>query len=123
MSRRPLPQRTGLPVSISQRIEFASQAWLDSARAFLERKLDENGKDLPNERFVAVECYTDCPSHLNCPNNEAVIHISIDNGVLDVAYGDLPNPTFKVTADYNRALVIGSAVYEQLPGTTTATST
>lgn len=115
MSQQSPPKRTALPVRISERIEFASKEWLESARTFLQSKLDHIDGDHPTGRFAAVESYTNCPPHLNCPDNNAIIHMAINDGKLDVRYGDLPNPTFKVTADYNQALIIGSAVYEKLP--------
>ena len=115
MSRRELPTRTGLPIPISERFEFVSETWLDTARGFLQEKLDACNGEPPSGRFAAVETYTHAPPHLKCPDNVATIHIVIENGQLDVGYGAVTNPTFHVEGDYNRSLVIGASVYEQLP--------
>ena len=115
MSRRELPQRTGLPIPISERFEFVSEKWLETARTFLQNKLDAFNGNPPTGRFAAVETYTNAPPHLKCPNDVATVHIVIENGQLDVGYGNVENPTFHVTGDYNRSLVIGTSVYEALP--------
>ena len=115
MPRRELPKRTGLPIPISERFEFASERWLDSARAFLQEKLDTFDGNTPSGRFAAVETYTNAPPHLKCPNDVATIHIVIENGNLDIGYGEVADPTFHVKGDFNRSLVIGASVYEQLP--------
>ena len=114
MTRRELPQRTGLPVPMSERFEFASEKWLDTARAFLQNKLDAV-QEAPSGRFAAVETYTNAPPHLKCADDVATVHIVIEDGQLDVGYGDIANPNLRVEGDYNRSLVIGAAVYEQLP--------
>ena len=115
MPRRELPERTRLPIPISERFEFVSEKWLDAARTFIQEKLDARSVETPSGRFAAVETYTDAPPHLKCPNNVATVHIVIENGQLDVGYGEVADPTFHVKGDYNRSLVIGASVYEQLP--------
>lgn len=114
MEARELPIRTGLPIPISERFEFVSENWLSSARNFLQTKLDDLDQQPPG-RFAAVESYINAPPHLKRPSNIATVHIVIEEGIVDVGYGDVPEPTFRVSADYNQALVIGTAVYEQLP--------
>ena len=115
MSRRELPERTRLPVPISERFEFVSEQWLDAARTFLQDKLDELDGNPPAGRFAAIETYTNSPPHLNRPDDVATIHIVIEDGKLDVGYGEVANPTFHAKGDYNRALVVGTSVYEHLP--------
>lgn len=115
MSRRDLPQRTGLPIPISERFEFVSEQWLDSARSFLQDKLNSIDRTLPLGRFAAVETYLDAPPHLECPDDVATVHIVIKDGELDVGYGDVSEPNLRVRGDYNRSLVIGASVYEDLP--------
>ena len=115
MSRRELPQRTALPVPISERFEFVSEGWLESAHSFLRGKLHKLDEKLTTGRFAAVETYTDAPPHLQCPDNVATVHIVIENGKLDVGYGRVANANLSVKGDYNRSLVIGTSVYENLP--------
>lgn len=115
MARRELPQRTGLPIPISERFEFVSEKWLESARTFLQNKLDTFNGNPPTGRFAAVETYTNAPPHLKCPRDIATVHIVIENGQLEVGYGEVENPTFHAKGDYNRSLVIGASVYEELP--------
>ena len=115
MSRRELPQRTGLPIAISERFEFVSERWLDSARSFLQDKLSSIDGSLSLGRFAAVETYTDAPPHLGCPQNVATVHIVVEDGELDIGYGDVSEPNLRVQGDYNRSLVIGASVYEDLP--------
>ncbi len=115
MSRRELPQRTALPVPISERFEFVSEGWLESARSFLQGKLHKLDEKLTTGRFAAVETYTDAPPHLQCPDDVATVHIVIKNGKLDVGYGRVANANLSVKGDYNRSLVIGTSVYENLP--------
>ena len=115
MTRRDLPQRTGLPIPISERFEFVSERWLDTARTFLQEKLDKTDGTKPSGRFAAVETYTNAPPHLKFPDDVVTIHIVIDDAQLDVGYGDVMDPNLRVKGDYNQSLVIGASVYENLP--------
>jgi len=108
-------ESTPLPVALRDRVEFASSEWIEVARAYLEPRVAAHTDSLRGVRFGVCEVYTDAPAHLGYPNNEAAFHICIDDGVLDIGRGEVDDVDMKVRADYERAHVAVTAVWEQMP--------
>lgn len=108
-------QPTPLPVPFTERVEFASEAWLDAARAYLEPRVAAKADSLRGNRFAICEVYADPPPHLGFGAGPAAFHIVIDDGALTVARGEIDDVDMKVHADYDRAQVVVTAVYEDNP--------
>src|SRR4051812_5499868 len=106
---------TPLPVPLSERVEFASPAWMAAARAYLEPRVAANADALRGVRFGICEVYTNPPPHLGYGAGDAAFHIRIDDGRLVIGAGEIDDVDMKVRADYNKAQVAVTAVWEQLP--------
>lgn len=115
MSTSFLPSRTQLPIRIRDRCEFISNDWLAAAHGFLSPRVAQYQASLKDVRIAICETYTNCPPHLGFDNNVGTIHFVIENGQLDVGYGEVHDPNMRVGADYNQSQVIATGVYERLP--------
>jgi len=106
---------TPLPVPLAERVEFASSAWLDAARAYLEAGVAAHAASLAGCHLRVCEVYTDPPAHLGYGGEPAAFHLCIDDGVVTVGVGEIDDVDMKAQADYTKAAAAVSAVWEQLP--------
>ena len=58
-------------VTLPDRFEFLSDAWLDEARKFLERECNNNKERLGGRAFSVSERFTDAPPHLKFEGDAA----------------------------------------------------
>ncbi|MCP4006285.1 MAG: hypothetical protein GY725_19050 [bacterium] len=100
-----------MPVDFADRIEFASDAWVDAARESLERAVAEAGSALDGIRFSLCESYTDAPPHLARPGNLAAWHARFDGASVSVGAGIIDDADFRIHGPYSAVLPLSRTVY------------
>jgi hypothetical protein len=103
-----------LPVPVTERVEFLSDAWIDVARQYL---LEAAAREpaFANATFSICESFTDAPPHLGLPDNRAVWHFRSDGRTIEVGRGDLPGADVRIDADYQTVLAMAQTVYAAGP--------
>src|ERR1700748_2901652 len=99
-----------LPVPVTERVEFLSDAWIDAARQYL---LEAAARDpeFAAATFSVCESFTDAPPGLGLPDNRAVWHFRSDGQSIEVGRGDLPDADVRIDADYQTVLPMAQTVY------------
>jgi hypothetical protein len=100
-----------MPIEISERLEFGSDAWVDHARKFLQAKMDAADDRIEKAKFSICEAFTDAPAHLGRPGNIAAWHAIVDGRNLTVGAGEIEGADLTIRGDYHAVLEIGRTVY------------
>lgn len=98
-----------LPISVDQRIEFISQAWIDQARQVLQDHLAASPA-LADVQFSLCEVFANAPAALADANGYVAWFFILDRGRLTVSAGDCAAQV-RVTGDYQAALGYAQIVY------------
>jgi hypothetical protein len=103
-----------LPVPVTERVEFLSDAWIEVARQYL---LDAAARDpaFATATFSVCESFADAPPGLGLPDDRAVWHFRSDGHALEVGRGDLPGADVRIDADYQTVLAMAQTVYAAGP--------
>ena len=103
-----------LPVDVTGRAELVSDAWIDAARRYLEDAVATEPA-LRSGSWSVCETFTDAPPGLGLPGDVAVWHLRIDDGVVTVGRGELPDADLRVRGDYQAVLAMSQTVYAAGP--------
>jgi len=103
-------------LTLPDRFEFLSDAWLDEARRFLEKAVEQRKAELSGEPFVVSERFTDAPPHLGLDEGVAAWKMRWDGSALNVARGFDPDADLVVEGDYQAALAGAQMVGMLAPG-------
>jgi hypothetical protein len=98
-----------LPVDVTGRAELVSDAWIDAARRYLEDAVATEPA-LRSGSWSVCETFTDAPPALGLPGDVAVWHLRIDDGVVTVGRGELPDADLRVRGDYQAVLTMSDRV-------------
>lgn len=93
--------------ALPDRAEFLSDAWIDMARAFLQRQAEQRGPAL--QPFSLSERFTHAPPHLKLPRNAAAWTVRYD-GALTVERGFDETADLTVEGDYQATLHMAQIV-------------
>ncbi len=99
-------------ITLPHHVEFQSDAWIDEARKFLIRALEQ----MKVGAFSLSECFTDAPPHLNLPGNAGAWHVRYDGTNLTVGRGFDEAAEVRVEGDYQAALSSAQFVGVLAPG-------
>ena len=92
-----------LPVDVTERAEFLSDAWIDAARGYLTATVAAEPA-LQTGSWSVSECFTDAPPGLGLPDDVAAWHFRIDDGAIEVGRGFRPDADLRVRGDYQAVL-------------------
>jgi len=95
--------------TLSHQFEFLSDAWLDAARAFLEREVASRRERLRGA-FSLSECFTDSPPHLQLPGDVAAWTAHYDGEQVTVTRGHDASADLVVEGAYQAALTSAQRV-------------
>jgi hypothetical protein len=88
-----------------EKVEFASDAWLEAAERVLKRAVAAAGEAIAGQRLTVCETFTDPPAHLRAAGvNEVAWSFAIDNGAVRVSKGAASGADYSVRADYHATL-------------------
>ena len=90
------------------KVDFASAAWVDMARAVLEELVAEHAED--DTRFSVCEAFTDAPSRV-AASGTAAWHFTINGKNVTVGQGELDEADIVIRADYQTSLPGARTVY------------
>ena len=96
--------------------EFLSDAWLDEAKAFLERETGRRNTEFAGQSFSVSEGFANAPPHLNLPDSVAAWTMRFDGEGISLARGFDASATRTVEGDYQAALTASQWVGIQAPG-------
>ena len=102
--------------TLPDRFEFLSDAWLDEARAFLEKAVEQRKEALSRQPFSLSERFTDAPPHLKLPKNVGAWKAHYDGETLSVARGFDPKADVVVEGDYQAGLAGAQFIGMLAPG-------
>lgn len=103
-------------LTLPDRFEFMSDAWLDEARAWFGKRRD----GLACGPFSISERFEGAPPHLKLPGDVADWTIRYDGEALEIARGFDPNADATCAGRYQPALMAAQWVGIQVPGATQA---
>lgn len=98
-------------ITLPGRFEFLSDAWIDEARSWFEKRREALGQP-----FSVSERFADAPQHLGLPDDVASWTLAWDGEALHVARGFDPEADATVEGDYQAALMSAQFVGIQVPG-------
>ena len=98
-----------LPVDVTERAEFLSDAWIDAARGYLTAVIAAEPA-LRTGSWSVSERFTDAPPGLGLPDDVAAWHFRIDDGTLEVGRGFRPDADLRVQGDYQAVLAVAQSV-------------
>jgi hypothetical protein len=107
-------------LTLPGRFEFLSDAWLDEAKAFLERETQRRSAELAGHAFSISEGFENAPPHLALPGDVAAWTLRFDGESVSVDRGFDASATRTVEGDYQAALTAAQWVGIQAPGAMTA---
>jgi len=90
--------------------EFLSDAWIEEARRFLERAVQQR------QPFSLSEGFTDAPPHLQLPGNLAAWTARYDGDAMTVSHGFDAGADVVVEGDYQAGLTGGQFIGMLAPG-------
>jgi hypothetical protein len=102
--------------TLPDRFEFLSDAWLDEARAFLEKAVEQRKEALASEPFSLSERFTEAPPHLKLPKNTGAWKARYDGEAITVARGFDPKTDVVVEGDYQAGLAGAQFIGMLAPG-------
>lgn len=92
----------------TNKVHFASAAWVDLARTVLEELAAEHGEE--GVRLSVCEIFTDAPAHV-AESGTAAWHFAMDGKRVTVAQGEMAEADVVIRADYETSLPGARAVY------------
>ncbi|HLK25015.1 MAG TPA: phytanoyl-CoA dioxygenase family protein [Caulobacteraceae bacterium] len=101
---------------LPDRYEFLSDAWLDAARAFLEKAVSQRKEQLAGQPFSLSERFTDAPPHLELPKNTGAWTARWDGETLSVARRFDAKADIVVEGDYQAGLAGAQFIGVLAPG-------
>jgi ectoine hydroxylase-related dioxygenase (phytanoyl-CoA dioxygenase family) len=101
-------------ITLPDRCEFLSDAWLDEARRFLEREAQARKDRLAP--FSLSERFADAPPHLKLPDDVAAWNLRWDGEAIAVARGFDAQAEVTVEGDYQAGLMAAQVVGVSVPG-------
>jgi ectoine hydroxylase-related dioxygenase (phytanoyl-CoA dioxygenase family) len=101
---------------LPDRFEFLSDAWIDEARRFLARAVEQRKDALAGQPFSLSQRFTDAPPHLELPGDVAAWTARCDGEALTVARGFDAAADVVVEGDYQAGLSGGQFVGLLAPG-------
>ncbi len=94
----------------SEKVAFASPAWVDIARVVLEDLVAKHGEI--GKSFSACEVFTDAPQGVaGADSKTAAWHFRIVDKTVTVGEGEITGADFNVSADYQSAVPAARIVY------------
>ena len=102
--------------TLPDRFEFLSDAWLDEARAFLEKAVEQRKEALARKPFSLSERFSDAPPHLKLPKNVGAWKARYDGEAIIVSRGFDPKADVVVEGDYQAGLAGAQFVGMLAPG-------
>ena len=105
--------------ALPHQFEFFSDAWLEEARAYLEREVAAR-RDRLGGPFSVSECFTHAPPHLKLPDDVASWNFRFDGESVMVSRGADPDADVVVEGDYQAALTSAQRVGITVPGAAAA---
>jgi len=102
--------------TLPDRFEFLSDAWLDEARAFLEKAVEQRKEALASKPFSLSERFSDAPPHLKLPKNVGAWKARYDGEAIIVSRGFDPKADVVVEGDYQAGLAGAQFVGMLAPG-------
>lgn len=96
---------------MSDKLKFASQAWIDKARAILEELAAEHGED--GQLFSVSEEFTNAPLAVRNGGMSAAWNFKIDGKSVVVANGRIKGADMEVCVDYAVALPSARMIYTE----------
>ena len=100
--------------TLPDRFEFFSDAWIDEARRFLEKAVEQRRDALAP--FSLTERFVDAPPHLKLPDNVGAWHVRYDGGAVTVQRGFDETADVKVEGDYQAGIAGGQFIGMLAPG-------
>jgi hypothetical protein len=100
--------------TLPDRFEFLSDAWIDEARRFLEKAVEQRRAELAP--FSLSERFTDAPPHLQLPDDAGAWTARYDGAAMTVARGFDPGADVVVEGDYQAGLAGGQFIGMLAPG-------
>src|SRR2546422_10099979 len=107
-------------ITLPDRFEFLSDAWLDEAKKLLERECKIRKERLAGRAFSLSERFTDAPPHLKLPNNVGSWGMRYDGENISVSRDFNETADVVVQGDYQAALTAAQFVGVLAPGAMTA---
>jgi len=108
--------------TLPDRFEFLSDAWIDDARAFLEKAMEPRKEALAGQPFSLSERFTQAPPHLKLPRNVGAWTARWDGNAMTVGRGFDAKADFVVEGDYQAGLAGAQFVGMLAPGAMAAMS-
>jgi ectoine hydroxylase-related dioxygenase (phytanoyl-CoA dioxygenase family) len=102
--------------TLPDRFEFLSDAWLDEARAFLAKAVEQRKDALAGQPFSLSERFSDAPPHLKLPKNAGAWKARYDGEAITVARGFDPKADVVVEGDYQAGLAGAQFIGMLAPG-------
>jgi ectoine hydroxylase-related dioxygenase (phytanoyl-CoA dioxygenase family) len=102
--------------TLPHQVEFLSDAWLEEARAFLERETATRKEQLGGKPFSLSERFTDAPPHLKCPKDVAAWSMRYDGEKVSVSRKFDAKADMVVEGDYQAGLMAAQFVGVLAPG-------
>jgi ectoine hydroxylase-related dioxygenase (phytanoyl-CoA dioxygenase family) len=102
--------------TLPDRFEFLSDAWLDEARAFLTKAVEQRKEALAGQPFSLSERFTDAPPHLKLPKSVGAWKARYDGETITVARGFDPKADVVVEGDYQAGLAGAQFIGMLAPG-------
>ena len=87
-------------ITLPDRFEFLSDAWLEEARRFLEKAVEQRKAALAAPFSLSASGSTDAPPHLELPDNVGAWTARYDGEAISVARGFDPTADVAVEGDY-----------------------
>jgi Phytanoyl-CoA dioxygenase (PhyH) len=106
--------------TLPDRFEFLSDAWIDEARRFLTKAVEQRKTELAGEPFSLSERFTDAPPHLKLPKHVGAWTARYDGETITVKRGFDASATVVVEGDYQAGLAGGQFIGMLAPGASRA---
>jgi ectoine hydroxylase-related dioxygenase (phytanoyl-CoA dioxygenase family) len=103
-------------ITLPHHVELLSDAWLESARKYLERETQQRKDRLNGRPFSLSERFTDAPPHLKLPGDTAQWSLRYDGGAVTVSREFDASADVVVEGDYQVALMAAQSVGALAPG-------
>jgi hypothetical protein len=101
-------------LTLPDRFEFQSDAWVDETRRFLEKAVEQRREALAP--FSLTERFVDAPPHLQLPDNIGAWNVRYDGTAVTVERGFDPDADVKVEGDYQAGIAGGQFIGMLAPG-------
>ena len=102
--------------TLPDRFEFLSDAWIDEARRFLEKAVEQRKDELAGQPFSLSERFADAPPHLKLPGDAGAWTARYDGAAITVTRGFDASADVTVEGDYQAGLAGGQFIGMLAPG-------